>query len=238
MSDNIVIEPMTEDFILWRCLHGGPLSKETIDRWPPDEAESWETHRAKNVPLLEKIVKVYGTCAILARDGGQVVGTLRFYPKILYSMEGAGSSLCLLQPFPDGVSERLVENRFPPLEEILDKTLTIHCWTIALSSEKENLFQPEGIGTRMARELMQWAEENGWKSIEATAYEDTEVLYTQIGLPGKRFWEEFGFRMVKTDTETASWFLRFLDTMREQVVARGLNPEDAQNRYTMRIELA
>jgi ribosomal protein S18 acetylase RimI-like enzyme len=236
MLDDIVIEPMTDGFILWRCLHRGPLSRETIDKWPPDEAEFWETRRVINVPLLRKIIKVYGTCAMLARDGDRIVGTLRFYPKILFSMEGAGSSLCLLQAFPDGVSECLVENRFPPLEEIQEKTLRVHCWAIAPSFREKNPFQPEGFGTRMAQELVRWARENGWEGIEVTAYEDTEVLNVQIGMPGRRFWDEFGFRVVRTDTETASWFLGILDTMREQVVAQGLNPKDAQNRYTMRYD--
>jgi hypothetical protein len=33
MIEDIVVEPMTEEFILWRCLHGGPLSCKTIDLW-------------------------------------------------------------------------------------------------------------------------------------------------------------------------------------------------------------
>lgn len=102
---------MSEDFILWRCLHNGPLSKETIDELPKETREEWETHRATNVPLLTKIIKTYGTCAILARDGGQIVGFLRFYPKILYSMEDAGA-LCLQQAFPAGPSRCLGKKDF------------------------------------------------------------------------------------------------------------------------------
>jgi len=34
MIKDVVIEPMTEDFIVWRCLHGGPFSCKTIDQWP------------------------------------------------------------------------------------------------------------------------------------------------------------------------------------------------------------
>ena len=33
MIENVVVEPMTEEFIVWRCLHGGPLSCKTIDLW-------------------------------------------------------------------------------------------------------------------------------------------------------------------------------------------------------------
>jgi hypothetical protein len=228
---------MTEDFILWRCLHRGPLSKETIDQFPLDETERWVTHRAKNLPLLTKIIKVYGTCAILARDGKQIVATLRFYPKILFSMNGAGSTPCLLQPFPVGVSEQLVDNWFPPLTEIQDKTLVIHCWTIAPSFRLESLYALQDLWTHMERELIRWAEEQGWKAIELTAYEDTEVLYAQWGIPGRRFWEERGFRVIKTGQESAPWFLKFLNAMQEQMVKRGMNPENAQNKYTLRLEL-
>jgi hypothetical protein len=32
MIDHVVVEPMTEQFVLWRGLHHGPLSHDTIDR--------------------------------------------------------------------------------------------------------------------------------------------------------------------------------------------------------------
>ena len=37
MTEEIVVEPMTEDFILWRCIHSGSLSHDTIDQWSPDD---------------------------------------------------------------------------------------------------------------------------------------------------------------------------------------------------------
>ncbi len=108
MPDRIVIEPMTERLILWRCLHSGPLSQGTVDQWLPDPRIPWQTFRARNVPLLAKFIATYGTCAMLARDGDQVVGTLRFYPQAIAVMEEAGG-LCLQQACPAGPSERLVE---------------------------------------------------------------------------------------------------------------------------------
>jgi hypothetical protein len=32
MIEDVVVEPMAEEFLLWRCLHGGPLSRNTIAR--------------------------------------------------------------------------------------------------------------------------------------------------------------------------------------------------------------
>jgi len=34
MIDDGIVEVMTEEFILWRCLHGGPLSRDTLNQWP------------------------------------------------------------------------------------------------------------------------------------------------------------------------------------------------------------
>ena len=237
MLDNIVIEPMTEQFILWRCLHGGPLSKETIDEWPSGEAEAWETHRAINVPLLGKIIKTYRTCAMLARDGDSIVGFLRFYPKILFSIEEAGQ-LCLQQAFPAGPSERLVGERFPLLEEIQEKTLTVHCLMTGSPFQDKTPYQRKGIGTRMARELMRWAKENGWESIEARSFEDIPLFYERTGNAGRSFWEKLGFRVVKTDSEPAfQQEGEFVRRAKKQAAAQGLDPEIVKNRYTMRIDL-
>ena len=238
MVDNIVIEPMNEEFILWRCLHGGPLSKETIDKWPSDGTEAWESHRAINVPLLRKLIATYGTCAMLARDGDKIVGSLRFYPKILFSMEEVGEGLCLQQAFPAGPSEHLVEAAFPSSEEIPEKTLLVHCVMTGSPFQDEKPYQRKGIGTRLVRELIRWAKENGWESIEVETHEDIPLLYEHTGTAGKRFWDKLGFQVVKTGIELAfEGEGEFVREARKQAVAQGLKPEDLKNKYTMRIEL-
>ena len=103
----IEIKPMTEDFVLWRCLHEGPLSKENIEKLPNEYADNLKKCRAINITLLIKLIRTYGTCAILAKDGDLVVGTLRFYPKILFSDESI-SGFCLQQGPPYGPSESSV----------------------------------------------------------------------------------------------------------------------------------
>ena len=102
--------------------------------------------------------------------------------------------------------------------------------------QKENPYQRKGIGTRMARELIRWAKEKGWESIEATAYEEVEIMYANFGAAGRSFWEKLGFGLVKTEIEHE---LRgeFLERMQEQVVAMGLAEEDARNKYIMRLDL-
>ncbi|MCP4257982.1 MAG: hypothetical protein GY774_10710, partial [Planctomycetes bacterium] len=56
MVEDVVVEPMTEEFILWRCLHGGPLSCKTIDQWQEmgEMSTMWERDRSRNRPLLKK----------------------------------------------------------------------------------------------------------------------------------------------------------------------------------------
>ena len=65
MIEDVVVEPMTEEFILWRCLHSGPLTRETMDLWPSDSEMPWERYRIRNVPLLLKLCRTYGACAII-----------------------------------------------------------------------------------------------------------------------------------------------------------------------------
>ena len=235
MVSQVVIEPMTEEFILWRCLHRGPLSKETIEAWPADGPD-WERRRAINMPLLTKLMRTYGTCAMLARDGTRVVGFLRFYPKWLYAHMKAG--LCMQQDSPEGPSEDLVEERFAPLEEIEDKMLTVHCMMTGSPFQTENRYLRKGIGTRLAQGLLSWAEAQGWRGIEATAYEGLDILYANTGQAGVHFWERLGFQLVRTEKEPAlAEDNAFVRKMREEARAVKIDPEKISNRYVMRLEL-
>ena len=78
MCEDVVIEPMSEEFIVWRCLHSGPLSHGTIDQWPSGLPVDWESIRPRNIPLLRELTRAYGACAILARADDRIVAVL--YP--------------------------------------------------------------------------------------------------------------------------------------------------------------
>lgn len=213
MSENVSIEPMTENFILWRCLHHGPLSKQTIEQLPSEEQQNinWENIRAINVPLLKKLIKIYGTCAIVARDGDEIIGMLRFYPKAVISMEKAGH-LCLQQDYPAGPNEDLINEQFPSFDEIEDKTLKVHCIMTSrpYAGDKEaELFGEhylnkadagarKGIGLKLAQALIAWAKEQGWKRLEVTTFADLDMFYGVTGSAGKSFWEKLGFKVQNT----------------------------------------
>ena len=234
MLDDFVIAPMSEDFLVWRCLHGGPVSRRTIDGPPPNLEVDWPSTRARNLPLLRNLTRTYGACAILAHDGDDVVGTLRFYPKPLCSF-GEGSGFCLQQRYPAGPKDDLAAGELPPLEASVDKTLFIHCLMIAAPPGDPNRYRRKGLATRLGLELIRWAKDHGWSAIEASAYEELPMFYAISGAAGRRFWERLGFRMVHKDIEPAISG-EFLEKLRLDAVAAGLRPDNVTDRYRMRIE--
>lgn len=186
MIEDVVVEPMTKEFILWRCLHDGPLSRDNINQWPSASTLPWVRYRYRNTPLLTKLTRTYGVCAIIARDADQIVGQLRFYPKTVCGMEGAGG-LCLQQDHPAGPAEDFANSDFQDPAHIEDKTLAVHCLMTGSPQQKENPYQRKGIGTRMVRTLIQWAKANGWERIEADSFGRTFSSSTRLqGVPAIR----------------------------------------------------
>jgi GNAT superfamily N-acetyltransferase len=237
MIEDVVVEPMTEEFILWRCLHSGPLSRDTIDQWPPASAMPWERYRERNAPLLRKLTRTYGTCAIIARDGDRIVGQLRFYPKAVCDMEGAGG-LCLQQDYPSGPADDFAERDFPAPAQTETRTLAVHCLMTGSSLQKENPYQRKGVGTRMVRTLIQWAKTNGWDRIEADSFEDIPIIYEITGSAGHTFWEKLGFHIADRHPHPhLQERNEFLITLEEQAQSIGISPERARDLLVMRLDL-
>jgi len=236
MLESLVVEPMSEDFILWRCLHAGPLNRGNIDAPQPNIEVDWPSIRARNIPFLKKLTRTYGACAILARDGDAVVGTLRFYPKTLCEFGDSGAGFCLQQKYPYGPSDDLAAGESPPFKNLTDRTLFVHCLFIASTPGDPDRYRRKGLATRLARELIRWARDRGWSAIEATSYEEIPMLYAISGVAGRRFWNRLGFKTVQQDTEPGIAG-ELLETLRRDAVRAGLRAEDVANRYTMRLEL-
>ena len=237
MVDDVVIEPMTSDFPLWRCLHHGPLSRETIDQWPSSSEVPWERCRTRNLPLLAKLTHAYGACAIVARDGRQIVGHLRFYPKAVCGMAGAGC-LCLQQDYPAGPAEDFADADFPAMSQIEDKTLVVHCLMTGSVLCKENLYQRKGIGTRMAKALIEWARTNGWRRIEADSFEDLPIVYEITGSAGHTFWEKLGFHLAdRRPHPDLQGHDEFVVRLEEQAKSLGIPIEKAKDRLIMAFDL-
>jgi ribosomal protein S18 acetylase RimI-like enzyme len=235
--NRLIVEPMREEFILWRCLHGGPLSAKNIDDPAPHPEISWPWARARNVPLLKKLVQTYGTCAIVAREGAEVVATLRFYPKALCEFGEGGAAFCLQQTYPAGPKDDLAARDLPSLQDMPDKTLFVHCLLVVSPKDEPDRYRRKGLATDLARELVRWAGQQGWDAIEATAYEEIPLLYAIAGVAGKRFWEKLGFRVVHSDTEPGMSG-EILEAVRKDALAAGIPAENAASRYRMRFDLA
>jgi len=65
MVEGIIVEPMREKFILWRCFHGGPLSCNTIGRWSSADNMPCDLYCKLNIALLKKITRTLQTAIIL-----------------------------------------------------------------------------------------------------------------------------------------------------------------------------
>jgi len=233
------IKPMTEDFILWRCLHGGPHTGATLEDWSENET-GWPTHRAINVPVLGKLMQTYGTCAMLAWDADRVVGFVRFYPTVLLSFQEAGG-MCLQQSHPAGPSDRLVHRRFPPLDEIEDKQLTVHCAMTCRpykdAAEGKKVGARQGIGQKLVKGLIEWARQHGWKRIVRRAHADLDCMYGIYGGGGKAFWEKAGFKVVGTRYGESPNDDEWKAIVESQAEAKGMSKEEAWTTFRMAYEL-
>jgi hypothetical protein len=237
MIKDVVIEPMTEEFIVWRCLHGGPLSGDTIDQWPVNDKMPWKRLRDRNLPLLRKLTRTYGACAIIARDSDQIVGQLRFYPKVIFDMIGS-EGFCLQQDYPAGPAEDFINSDFPVLADIEDKTLMVHCLMTGSPQQKENPYQRKGLGTRLVKTLMQWGRSNGWEAIETNAFEDLPIIYEITGGAGHTFWEKLGFSLIDRHPHPHLQNRDpFVLTLEEQAKKAGIPPEKACDQLVMRFDL-
>lgn len=238
MKEPLVVEMMSKEAILWRCLHGGQLTPESIEEWDSEAGLSWAEFRARNVPFLRNLTDTYGACAVVARVGSLFVGHLRFYPKAVREAAEGSLGTCLQQEFPYGPAADLGLKKFPPLSEIEDKTLVVHCMMLAPHAPGGESYLRRGIGTRMARALIDWATVTGWRAIEATAYEGLPIVYEITGQAGRGFWENLGFRLVRVEVEPAlEAESDFVQKMRKEALARGLDPALLKNKYIMRRDL-
>ncbi len=236
-TTGLITQPMGQELILWRCLHGGPIDPGNIDTPAPRPDIDWLSLRARNLPLVEKLVRTYGTCAIVAREGPSIVASLRFYPKALCEFGAGGAGFCLQQSHPAGPASDLVERDFPPLAELPDKTLFVHCLLIYSPPAEPRRYRRHGLASEMVRELIRWAAEHGWEAIEANAYEEIPWLYDISGVAGRRFWLKLGFEVASADREPGMTD-DILATVRKEAVAAGIPAEKADARYRMRLALA
>jgi hypothetical protein len=236
-EDTVTVEMMGDAFPLWRCLHGGPLSLRTIDRWPADSPLPWERYRERNLRLIKKLNTVYGACAVVARHGEEIVGQLRFYPKAVWQFTGAGF-LCLQQDFPSGPHDDFPMVNFLPREELADQTLKVHCLMTGSSQQPSNPYQRRGIGSCLVHKLVEWARDTGWTAVEAEAFEDLPIVYEITGGAGHIFWEKQGFRVVsRYENPYLHDYPEFQAVLEKQADVAGIARERVKDLNLMRLVL-
>jgi len=234
--DRLFIGPMSEDLILWRCLHAGPICAANLEDPPPNPQMDWPSTRTRNIPLLRKLTQVYGACAITARDGTEIVATLRFYPRALCSFGDSGAGFCLQQRAPYGPADNMSLRDFPALSDLPDKTLFVHCLLVVSPAGEPDRYRRKGVAGGLVRELVRWAEMKGWHAVEATAYEEIPLLYDIAGVAGRRFWLKQGFSVIRKDTEPAISGELYRAILKS-ALSVGIPAENVSDRYTMRLEL-
>jgi GNAT superfamily N-acetyltransferase len=111
----------------------------------------------------------------------------------------------------------------PPLAGLSDRTLVVHC--LMLARDVPDASRHRGLGTALARALIDWARPRGWTAIEATAYQDLDLIYGLTGQAGCHFWERLGFAVGAEDREPAfAGDNEWSRTLREQARTAGLDP--------------
>jgi len=223
--DSLILKPMDSSLLVWRCLHDGPITRVNLDA-PPDESRL--PSRESAVRLLGQLTDRYGSAAILAWEEDEVVGLLRFVPRVVARMEGCGG-FCLLMPHPAGPTEDFPLAVLPARETIEDRTLVVTC--MQLLSDR----QRQGLGRAMVERLKSWARNEGWDAIEATAYQDLPLVYEVTGNAGRRWWEDLGFHVTESmEEEAMKYYGDFVHSLEAQAREREMDPGKVTRKFIMR----
>ena len=174
--------PMDKDFILYRCLHSGPLSpfnieakSMNIERLPTEQLE-------RNKKFLTRLVDAYTSCAMLAWEDDYVVAHARFYPQIIYDR----FKFCCHDPnYP--ITREIAEMELPPLTNKAERILRITCFFVHRD------YRGQGLSHKLIDAIIKWAKNNNWKSIRCYAYQDNYWLASEMCTPMLRTYKKYGF---------------------------------------------
>lgn len=225
-----------------------PWSDETIRDLVAENPDFGLCDAGEGFPaeFMREMIQRYGTCALLAWEEQKVVGFIRFYP-----MEVA-------RP----VGERARGQVEPILDPTLacgpaqdDAALWVHCvmtcppYTgLVENPPPEVKADPnfrsahdvggrKGIGLRLAKALVPWARERGWKRIIKVAPCDLDVFYGIWGGGGRAFWEKAGFTSIGTIHKPQDWSGEILDILRAQMSEKGMSESDVWTFHRMVCDL-
>jgi len=240
----IEIRPMDEGYIHSTCLHEGAVDTRTLTPdWEPEgtglPARPWTDAMiaalaakhgsemlcgggAVGSEFMREMIRRYGTCALLAWDGHDVVGHIQFYPMRIArlvdeSCTGPKDPSPILDfPFACAPEEdegtlwvQCVMTARPYVgsaasSSSLPSTTAHQGPTVVVSDSgrrhrtREEAGARTGLGLRLAQALIPWAREQGWKRITKVAHCDLDWFYGIQGGGGKAFWKRAGLWSVRT----------------------------------------
>ena len=260
----VELKAMDEGYIHIDCLHAGPVDPLAApargDGWqeapdlPPhpwsDEAivevaatyssitEGWRGDPSRE--FMREMIQKYGTCAMLAWEEGQVVGQLRFYPLAVAQLVGraapdkqppAAVGAGGFEPDSEALWVQCVMTSRPYIGPDPDTT-TGRDWPAMKEAGAR-----KGVGLKLARALIAWAEDRGWKRIVANAHADLDCMYGQHGTAGKAFWEKAGFEVVAECHDEWPNDDQWKATVEAQATEKGMTKQEAWTKYQVAYEM-
>jgi GNAT superfamily N-acetyltransferase len=179
------IRPMDKDFILFRCLHNGPLSTSNIETKGMNIASVPSEQLDKNKKFLTRLVEAYGSCAMLALEDDYVVAHARFYPQAIYEQY----KFCCHDP-SYAITQEIAEMELPQLTNEAERILRITCFFVLKD------YRGQELSHKLIDAILKWAKNNNWKSVRCFAYQDNYWLASEMCTPMLRTYSKHGFKKI------------------------------------------
>ncbi|MFC1551008.1 GNAT family N-acetyltransferase [Candidatus Latescibacterota bacterium] len=176
------IVPMTNDILLYKCIHSGPLDCSTPETTDNSIAPVSKEQLERNRKFLSQLIDTYGSCAMLAIEENSVVGHVRFYPKFLIDRY---EFCCHVAEY--SITDEIIKTDLPPIESLDNRTLRINCFLI------DKTYRGQGLSGDLITAIVDWAGSNGWKAVSALATHDNYWLSQQMCLPKLSTYQKLGF---------------------------------------------
>ena len=251
----IQIRPMEENQIHITCLHEGSLDGVASALVPDVDVGDLPPHPwsdrtildlAERCPgishgnsdfeegreFLREMIQRYGTCALLAWEGQNIVGQIRFYPMTIARL------IMDSQTDPSPLLDCAAA--CDPQDD--EGTLWVQCVMTSApyrdGNDAKKLGARRGVGLNLAQALVSWAGDHGWRRIVKVAHCDLDWFYGIQGGGGRAFWEKAGFE------EIGSFLRRAWDfapdawaVVKAQMAEKGMTERDIWTWYRMAYEL-
>ena len=183
----MTIIPVTNDNLLFHCIHNGPLELDKVsEEIAPDNPEVHDQFE-RNRTFLSRLVDLYGACGMLLIDKDTIVGHVRFYPRAVTEMY----EFCCQVP-EYAITDKMIEAELPVLDKPEDRHLKINCFLI------DKAYRGKGLTKQLITAIIDWASEHGWSTVSALATHDNYWLSQQMCIPKLHTYLSLGFEQKET----------------------------------------